>query len=421
MKTRLVILALALVLPTAVLGSAQPLNTDIIVGGIAADILRISPTGKVTTVLTSVTPNARYINMLMMDNDNKNIVALDTLALSSRASQVIRVDPVARSVTTVWSGAPLTPTGPSYIGVNQNGDYLIADGANIFQLKPDGSSLTTFFTQAGASFDAFTTDVASGDWLFGSKATTKTVYHVDRITRTVVATGVLPTSPLAMGQDPTQSNVYIAGVVPNGVLSYLPASRTMTTIHGGTRTNYPNAMAVDRSPGKGGALIYCGMTSSPDLVSLDRNGSIVSKIVNISPARFLGITFDQSRNLAPIRINAPNDRTIRISFPSDPLKSYVMAASYTGSQPGVTLPDGRVIALTPDLLTVLSVAGSVGAILTGNVGVLGTDGSALARYNGNLLPPILKGFRVWFVAVSLDPAAPSGISQISRPLLIVQD
>jgi hypothetical protein len=224
-----------------------------------------------------------------------------------------------------------------------------------------------------------------------------------------------------MGQDPHQSNVYIAGVVPSGVLSYAPATQTFTTIHAGTRTSYPNAMTIDRSPASSGALIYCGMTSTPDLVSLDRNGAVVSKIVNISPARFLGVTFDRSRNLAPILINAANDRTIRISFPTDPLKAYVMAASLTGSQPGVTLPDGRVIALTPDLLTVLTVAGPFGSILTGNVGVLGTDGSALARFNTNALPVILRGLRVWFVAVSLDSAAPNGISQISRPLLIVLD
>jgi len=416
MRTRALILALALITATAALGSAQPLNTDIYVGGIAGEILRISPLGKISTVVTSVTTQARFINMLTMDNDNHSIVALDALGTTAR---VLRVDPLTTLVTPVWSGAPLSSSGPSCIDVNQNGDYLIADGSTIFQLKPDGSSLTTFFSQAGASFDGFTSDVASGNWLFGSKASPQTIYHVDRITKTVVATGVIGTTPIAMGQDPSQSNVYVAGVMPKGVMSYFPATQTYTTVYAGTRTSYPNSMTVDRSPAGSGALIYCGMTSTPDLVSIDRTGTVVTTLVNISPARFLGVTFDRSRNLAPIRINTPNDRTIRISFPSDPLKAYVMAASLTGSQPGVTLPDGRVIALTPDLLTVLSVAGPVGTILTGNIGVLGTDGSALARFNGNLLPPILKGLHVWFVAVSLDAMAPSGIGQVSRPLLIV--
>ena len=184
--------------------------------------------------------------------------------------------------------------------------------------------------------------------------------------------------------------------------------------------NNANSLTVDRAPGTGGALIYIG-TSRPagDLVAYDRSGQNIGIVANISPARFLGMTFDKSRNLAPALIQAPNDRTIRISFPGDAGKGYVLAMSLTGCQPGIVIPDGRTIPLMPDLFTVLTTQGPLGNILTGNMGMLGASGEAFAHLDANPLGLAARGIRVWVAAVSLG--GPSGISQISHPLLFVLD
>jgi len=182
--------------------------------------------------------------------------------------------------------------------------------------------------------------------------------------------------------------------------------------------NQGNSLCVDRAPGAKGELIYIG-TSRPagDLVRYDRSGTNLGIVANILPARFLGITFDQSRNLAPALVQAPNDRSIRVSFPGDGGKGYVLAISLAGAQPGLTLGDGRVIPLVPDLFTILTVQGPLGSIVTGNIGLLGSNGVAFARLNANPLGGAARGIRVWAAAVSLG--GPSGISQISHPLLFV--
>ena len=131
--------------------------------------------------------------------------------------------------------------------------------------------------------------------------------------------------------------------------------------------------------------------------------------------------FDKSRNLGPELVQAPNHRRIQISFPGDGGKSYVLALSLTGCKPGIPLPDGRVIPLVPDKLTEATVRYVLPPLLTGNIGVLNTYDRALVTMNLNSLGSAVKGLRVWAAAITLDPAAPSGISQVSAPLLFVLD
>jgi len=80
-----------------------------------------------------------------------------------------------------------------------------------------------------------------------------------------------------------------------------------------------------------------------------------------------GIAFDRSRNLAGELKSAPNDRVLRISFPADARKSFVLAFSGTGHAPGVPLPDGRAIPLVVDNLTMLSLTRQLSPLVTGNI------------------------------------------------------
>ena len=80
---------------------------------------------------------------------------------------------------------------------------------------------------------------------------------------------------------------------------------------------------------------------------------------------------------------------------------------------------GRVIPLSPDALTFLTASQSIPPLLAGNVGVLRATAEGVATLNVNSLGGSVKGLRVWVAALTLDPQAPLGISQISAPLLIV--
>ena len=118
-----------------------------------------------------------------------------------------------------------------------------------------------------------------------------------------------------------------------------------------------------------------------------------------------------------MRVAAPNDRVINVDFPGDAGRPYVVAFSQSGFSPGVPLPDGRTIPLNLDGLTLLTANVALPPFLTGNTGVLDGLGRATVRFNLNSLP--VTGLRLWAAAVTVDPNAPLGISQISAPLLFV--
>jgi len=95
-------------------------------------------------------------------------------------------------------------------------------------------------------------------------------------------------------------------------------------------------------------------------------------------------------------------------------KPYVLAASLTGASPPITLPGGRQIFLVPDLLTYLTLQGSLPPLLTGNHGVLATNG-ATAKLDTRLLGQAARGVVVHFCGAVLDPQAPGGIAWVLDP------
>jgi hypothetical protein len=113
--------------------------------------------------------------------------------------------------------------------------------------------------------------------------------------------------------------------------------------------------------------------------------------------------------------NAPNDRSLHVSFPGEAGRLYVVGLSLTGIRPGVVLPDARVIPIVPDGLTRLSTAGGAPGVIEGTLGKLDARGRARVKIHANRFGQALKGLRVWAVALLLDPASRHGIAYISHP------
>jgi len=87
------------------------------------------------------------------------------------------------------------------------------------------------------------------------------------------------------------------------------------------------------------------------------------------------------------------------------------AASSLGTGP---IPIGtRQLYLTPDNLMVITVGGYLPTVFVGYAGKLDASGKAKARIK-ILNDPRLKGIRIHSAFITLDPAAPLGISQISN-------
>ena len=117
------------VLAIAASTPSQALGTDIFTGHTSGRIMRTTPGG----ASTSLGPSFGYfINMLTMDTDNQTLVALDSLSGAS-PQKVIRIDTSTGVILgTVYGGAPFTSV-QSWLEVDQDGDYLVADKAQLFR------------------------------------------------------------------------------------------------------------------------------------------------------------------------------------------------------------------------------------------------------------------------------------------------
>lgn len=127
----------------------------------------------------------------------------------------------------------------------------------------------------------------------------------------------------------------------------------------------------------------------------------------------------RSESLVVALNNAPNDRTLRLSFPLDAGKQYVAALSLTGFRFGPKLADGRRIPLTFDGLTTISLQGGIPGLLGPTMGTLDAQGEASVRVNANVLGGGVAGLRFWAAAVVLDPNAPSGVAEVTEPKVVV--
>lgn len=393
-------------------GTSQALGTDIFTGHTSGRIVRTTPAGVSTTLTGSY---GYFINMLTMDTDNKTIVALDSLS-GANPPKVIRVDPIGQMiVATVFGGPPFT-TVQSWIEVDQDGDYIVADRSQLFKVRRDGSGLTTVYQDPTGYYFSFTEDKTTGDWLIGDY-TLQSVVHIDRNTMMAKATIRLGAAPTGMMQDPERDEIIISGGATT-FLSYNPITGVVATIVTGAGS--ANASGLDRAPAPNGALLYAGTTGG-QIIRFDRKGTNLGIAGTTGAGSTLGLIFDKSRNLGPELVQAPNHRRIRLSFPGDAGKAYVFVLSLRGCKPGFSLPDGRVVPLNPDNLTFTTVRFSLPPLLTGNIGVINPFDEAFVTLNLNSLGAAVKGLRLYAMAVTLDPAAPSGISQVANPLLFVLD
>lgn len=174
--------------------------------------------------------------------------------------------------------------------------------------------------------------------------------------------------------------------------------------------------ANDRShPIRHYALYTAGQSMT--LVGFDDAGTIHARSPVVGPfpgLQWRGIRLWSDpmgfRPLAP-----PNDWALELDFPGEPLRTWMIGASLTGFSGGPRLADGRAIPLAPDALTWLTAQGRTPWI-TPTVGQLDADGHAAIRVNANPLGGSVAGARLWFAAVVLDPALPTGIAQVAGPL-----
>jgi len=411
MSIRHAFVAALAVVALAAAVSAQSYGTDLIASDLVRTLYRVNAAGGVSTIGTYDTSGSMW--SITADAGNQDVVA----TMTSQGGCLMRIDTVTGSAVTIVTGLGR----PYWTEVDQNGDYVVAllYSGPVIKVKRDGSSVTTLRTTFPTT-PIFTQDLLTGDWIAGDRSNglARYDYTWSNLISTLSHSSVYT---YEIVHDPAQAYIYLGA---SNLARYDVIAKTVSVLNPvpvgflGDR-----GLEVDRAPAASGAFLYTtDAQRNPNTLGtiwrFDQNGTSLGSLATFSAA-CSGLAFDRSRNLSANLTAAPNDRILIVSFPSDWGKAYVVAFSLTSYSPGIRLSDGRIIPLTPDLLTFLTVQQPLPPLLVNNRGLLAANGTAQVTLNLNALGKAVSGLRLWAVAVTIDPAAPLGISQISRPFLMV--
>lgn len=403
-------LILTTLLACALPAAAQPYGGDLIVAATDAPnggnalLYRLAPGGRVTTILRD-NLGLGSVSALAMDHANQNLFAVHD------SGWIARVDATTGTVQTLWNGGPLTR--PIDMCISPGGDIVAlgfgpnANGA--FEIATAGNSIRTLWT--GLPVPAFIApDLFSGDYVIGNSFP-PTLYRVSRDGNVVTTIFNSPSLVLSdFVQDHLDGSWY-ANVNAGGVINITPGGKTtwIDRAQGGW------AVAMDRAAGTG-ELVVAGTT----IRRMTRSGTVVSTLP-APPAgwRVSRLIFDRERNITVERRGSPNLWRINLSIPGDATRRFSVIASLAGFTPGVPI-GARTLPLVPDDLFRLTATASA-HLLQGNHKTLDAQGEATITLDLRAFGSALSDAGVWLAVVTFDPSAPSGISTISKPTLIVLD
>lgn len=390
----------------------QPYGGDMLaLESVSGNLARLKRNGS-PTVIGSYGPTAHG---LAMDLGNRHVVAAFDNATTG--GHVLQIDLTNGSAMTVASGL-----GKVWgVKLDANGDYLVSTytrPSKLLRVKRDGSSVTTVLTVTYAPI--FEQDITTGDYLLTHASSQVLRYSPDfqTIRNTFASVGY----SYEMASDPHQPMIYVASSRLYAIDTNTELLTTLNSTGVGPGLT-GRALQTDRAPDSGGGVVYAGThvisNTSSAMLRTDRTGTVLGTAFLSTGGTFVGATFDGSMNLGGQLINAPNDRHLIASFPTEAGRPYVVAMSVAGCFPGFPLPDGRRVPINPDSVTAVTTTQMLPPFITGNIGVLGPRGNAAVQLNLNTLGNAISGVRLWAVAVTLDPNAPLGISTISKPYLVV--
>jgi len=412
MKSRAAVVLTLVVLSSGLL-SAQPFGSDILAAnirtggsGLVGDVLRVDNQGVITTFITS-TVFTQFPNMVMMDNNNVDLVVLETNLGGSQDNLKI-FDPSAKLGTTIKGP---TGTNLNWFDRTGTGDFFAVGGSGVYIVKRDGSGWST--VKSGSplgNLHSCVQDLSTGGVCVGD-ITSPTKAFLVALDGTITTTWALPMSPYSMTIDHRDGTIIAAGT--RTVVS-LHTDGSLTTITSSIATN-PNAMTFDRWTGNGEIVV-----GSNPIIRMTTGGTVITTHAGIPPIANAGMCFDQGRNLACVRTGSPNKYDYNLNVSNQPNKGYVIAISITAFSPGVSI-DSRVVQLTPDAFTFMTILGQF-PFMKNNLGTLDAFGSnrlTQTTLDLSLLGSLLTGTKVWACAVTIDPAAPSGIGVITKPVVTI--
>lgn len=286
-----------------------------------------------------------------------------------------------------WRAVPLPAGTPAYAGLGGlewdpiEGGYVHAawgqtgsQPSALLRTAPDGSATRTLAVAATSITRYGGALLDNGDWIAPSGGAYR--YHVVASGSTVYAPG--PASAVTLG-DATRETFAAAGRgffatewAPPGVVYVDARTGASVRLHAGTAATMPSS-ATEVVP-------LC----SRDLATVRAGRATWAVRIQPGQGAFAGRTYHLAASLA---------------LPRAPL----------------VLPDGRELFAGIDALFWHTVFASCPPLLTGNIGILDGQGRGEAALDLVAAGKSLNGLVVHFVALVLDPVAPSGVGWVCEP------
>ncbi len=402
---------------------AQPYNTDVLAAhigfastGLFGDVFRIDPQGLITTALSLSTLSPVFPNMVGMDNNNFDLIVLESNTRANPIQDRLTVFDLSLSTPVQTLQGP-TGSSLNWFDSTGTGDFLVAGSTLVGILRRDGSGFST--VRSGSPFVSLHCchyDVGTGGY-FAGDLTGNAVYLVAQDGTITTTHKLTSMRPYSMTQDHRDGKLYI-GNGGGARIHVIDPISGITTLPG----SYGNANAItfDRWSGNGEIVV-----GSKPVYRVDTAGKIVTSHPGLPNISNSGMCFEYARNLVSVKTGTPNRYRYDLHVPGQSGKPYILALSDLGFTPGLPIGN-RVVHLVAGPLFFWTAAGQF-PWLKNNVGVLSSDrdprkdARASATLDLSSFGNILKGMRLWAAAVTVDLAHPTNIGVITKPIVLVLD
>ena len=412
--SRLVFLALVLCIASAA-AVAQPVPGDVIFGKIdttspGRGLYWVDSTGKLGTILA--TSGGDFPNALSMADDNLSFL----VCMSGTQDRLVRVG--VNGSTTLYAALPVG--SPNGLARDQDGTWLVttSDTNALLRFDPVARTVATIYNhgpESGGIVNSVAVDGRTQEYLLGlyGDGVSPVPRGVIRVNRTGTAATTLASgapwnniSSLAWDLD-TGKVAVTKFSAPEFVR--LESGGGLTTIAGPTYAN-ASTLARDKSFWVAGNGFLRRIDS--------RNGATV-KTHTFTGFLPTCVAVYGDRQLHTTGSSATGQTLtfhLQSARPQDAGKGFVLAFSMAGSHPGIPLPDGRVIRMAYDTFLPANIIGLLSAFWNGgtNIGILDGKGQGTARFTIPTFLPKTAKFQFFAVFVTLDSAAPSGIGTVSN-------
>lgn len=378
----------------AAIAAAQTNPGDYIIG---------NQSGVLGTSILATTPGSNTLRTIAVLPANQNLRGVlvgpfNTEYFAASGLSVYKAD-AGGQVTTLVTALPIG-VGTCWADLDETGDLLVGTGwANngaLFRLDLKGNLLTTMMPNTFPN--VFCLDRDSGEIVVGESGS-RMILRIQR-DGTITSVATSPGTPYAMDYHPPSGNVLLG--TTSRIYAISPSNQVSTF------ANVP--MLVKSMAVAGDGSVTIGSNGGTTMLRYDASGNLLGTVYTGPAIKNVCMVIDGEHTLWGL--NQPtlgNVFSLSVRFANLPGRAYVTAASFA-PRPGFTV-NGHHVPLNPDNLFAASVA--IPQIFVNFRGVLDTGGRAFPLV---MLPRVaaLRGLRVFFATVVVDPNTPSGIGAVSQ-------